>query len=233
MPGEPFIHGHPAYYARGLLYGRSMTEMLLKDLIKSLFTQGLGELLVLHVMTKTVYLGNIAYEKGRLVIKDKGYLAGVKSTQLLPCWEEGILGALCRSNDMEWESLTFYGRGQCDLPVNLSSTRQGAYMIAQNQYGENLLEFTGSVYRGYQLMLDNHYLPVVLLNRIQTKTGETGLAVGDLRTAPMDLSIIRNVNNAVRESVEKRMLLEVENLEVGSGDFEKLFGKYLPENNQT
>ncbi|HKK15694.1 MAG TPA: hypothetical protein VJ981_03240 [Gammaproteobacteria bacterium] len=204
--------------------------MLLKDLIKSLFKQGLGELLVLHVMTKTVYLGHIAYEKGRLVIKDKGYLTGVKSTQLLPCWEEGILGVVCSSEGMEWDSITFCGRGQCNIPVDLSSTRQGAFMMAQNQNGENLLDFVGSVYRGYQLMLDNHYLPVVLLNQINTKSGETGLVVSDLRIAPIDLSIIRNVNNAVRESVERRTLLEVEDLEVGSGDFEKLFGKYLPGN---
>ena len=203
--------------------------MVLKDLIHSLFKQGLGEFLVLHVMTENIYLGNISYEKGRLAFKDKGFLTGVKSAQLLPCWRDGILGLICSSTGCEWESLTFCGQEQCDLPVDLSKTRQGAFMNAKNQYGENLMDFIGSVYRGYQLMLDNHYLPVVLLHQVQTRTGESGLAVSDLRTARINLSIIRNVNDIVRGSVEKRLLLDVEDTQVSSKDFEKLFGNYLPE----
>lgn len=201
--------------------------MQFKELLDSLFKQGLGDILVLHIVTKTVCLGNISYNKGRLVIKDKGYLAGVKSTQLIPCWEEGIMGMVCKSNEQKWESLTFCGRAECKLPEDLSSTRQGAFMMAQNEYGDNLLKFIGSIYRGFQLMMDNHYLPVVLLNQVENKAGETGLAVCDLRAAPLDLSIIRNVNNAVRESIEHRLLIGVDDLQMDSDEFSKLFENYM------
>lgn len=201
--------------------------MHFKELLDSLFKQGLGDLLVLHIVTKTVCLGNISYNKGRLVIKDKGYLTDVKSTQLIPCWDEGIMGMVCNSSDQMWESLTFYGRAQCNLPEDLSSTRHGAFMMAQNEYGDNLLEFIGSIYRGFQLMLDNHYLPVVLLNQVDSKSGETGLAVCDLRAAPLDLSIIRNINNTVRESIENRLLIGVDDLQMNSDEFDKLFKNYM------
>lgn len=101
-------------------------------------------------------------------------------------------------------------------------------MLRKIQYGENLVNFTGSVYRGYQLMLDNHYLPVVTLKFIKTKTGESGLAVGDLRAAPIDLSIIRKVNEIVRKSIAKQLLLEVEDVQVNAEKFDEMFEKFLP-----
>ena len=202
--------------------------MATSQLINQMFMQGLGQHLVLHTTENRIYLGYLSYEKGKLMIRDRGLLDSVKPAQLAPCWDYGFLGCLYTTNKHEWQSLTFCGIEHCDMPPNLSDTRQGAMFSAENQYGENLVNFTGSVYRGYQLMLDNHYLPVVTLKSMKTKTGESGLAVGDLRAAPIDLSIIRKVNDIVRESIERQLLLEVEDLQMNEEKFEEMFGKLMP-----
>lgn len=201
------------------------------QLILSLFRQGLGELLVLHVTPQAVCLGNIVLEKGRVLLKDKGYVTGLKPAQLTPCWEGGILGMVGGSAGQRWESMTFYGLDKCSLPVDLGKTRHGALMAAQNQYGENLIDFVGSVYRGYQLMLDHHFLPVVLLSEVQSRDGQPGLAIGDLRMVPMDLSLIRQLNDVVRKSVEKRLVVDVEDMDMSPEAFDKLFENYVKQKN--
>ena len=108
----------------------------------------------------------------------------------------------------------------------MSSTRHGALIAAENQYGDKLIDFVGSVYRGFQLLLDYHYLPVVLLKHVRTKAGEDGLAVSDLRMVPMEISIIQTVNDIVRKSVEKRLTFGVADLQLNPDEFTGLFGDY-------
>lgn len=201
--------------------------MIPTALVLSLFKQGLGELFVLHVTKSTVCLGNIVLEKGRVLLKDSGHLTGLKPAQLSPCWEGGILGMVAESGKHQWQSLTFCGLEKCDLPVDLGKTRHGALVAARNQYGESLIDFVGSVYRGYQLMLDNHFLPMVLLSEARARDGAAGLPVGDLRIVPMDLAVIRKLNDEVRRSVEKRLVLDVEDLEVNAEVFDEMFEQYL------
>ena len=198
------------------------------DFIILMFKQGLGELFVLHRTENQVYLGNLVYEKGKLIVRDMGFLPDMKPTQLTPCWESGTLGLICSAKGYEWESLTFYGLKECDLSIDLSATCHGALIAAENQYGDKLIDFVGSVYRGYQLMLDNHFLPVVLLNEVRTKKGERGLMVTDLRSAPMEISVIREVNDAVRDSIKKYLFLNVEDIKVDPEYFKQLFKDYLP-----
>jgi len=205
--------------------------MVLKELIQDMYKRGLDQLLVLHLTNESAILGYVSYDKGKLMIRDRGLLGKeLKPARLAPCWDYGLLGCLYNTDKFEWNSLTFCGLELTDMPVNLSSTRQGALYAAENQYGENLINFNGSVYRGYQLMLDNHHLPVITLKPINTKTGEVGLAVCDLRAAPIDLAIIRKVNDIVRESIEKQLLLEVEDVQVNSEKFDEMFGDFLPKN---
>lgn len=198
------------------------------DLVRPLYRLGLGEVLVLHITEPDAMLGFLIYEKGKLVIRDQKYLSGIKPSQLKPCWESGVLGMVCHSRGREWQSLTFYGLQKCKLDVDLSKTRHGALSAAENQYGDNLLDFVGSIYRGYQLMLDNHFLPVVMLKPIRAKDGNVGLAVCDLRAAPMALSVIRAVNADVRKAVEKHLILEVEDMSMTDEQFNRLFESYLP-----
>jgi hypothetical protein len=202
--------------------------MKLLDIIQTLFKRGLGELLVLHAADKNPMLGYLTYTKGKLVIKDEKYLSGIKSSQITPCWESGILGMICDSKNHEWTSLTFYGLNKCDLAFDLGKTRYGALTAAENQYGDNLLAFVGSIYRSYQLMMDNHFLPVVMLKPVRGKDGTCGLAVCDLRAAPLPLSTVRIINGDVSKSVERHLILEVEDVTLNPEQFDEIFENFLP-----
>ncbi len=197
-------------------------------LITEMYMRGLGELLVLHRTETTIFLGNLTFEKGRFIVRDKGYLPDIKPAQLSPCWDNGTVGMICNSSGHEWESLTFYGLDHCNLPVDLSSTRHGKLAAAENQYGDKLNDFIGSIYRGYQLLLDNHFLPVAMLNPISTKNGEKGLIIADLRAAPLSIPKIQTITYAVRQSVEKYLIHDVEDVEISDEKFQEMFKKYLP-----
>lgn len=201
--------------------------MALADTIRKLYTQGLGELLILHVKDGKSLLGYLYFEKGRLALRDQGLLTDMAPAQLQSCWTGGLLGAVCGTAGQQWESMTFYGLEQCNLPVDLGKTRHGALVAAQNQYGESLLDFVGSIYRGYQLMLEHHFLPVILLKEVSNKQGEIGLAVSDMRTIPMSISMIRNLNDTVWQSVKKRLTMAVDDEQVDQAEFEEMFGSYL------
>lgn len=197
-------------------------------LIRSLIERGLGDFLVLHTIKNHVFLGNIAFEKGTFVIKDQGLLKGMEPDRFLPCWENGFLGCIYDSKEKEWETLSFNGVEECKLPADLSATRGNALSMAENQYGDRLCDFIGSAYRGFQMMVDNHFLPVVLLKHVHTRTGESGLAVSDLRMVPMELTTIRKINDIVRKSVEKKLSYTIGDLRMDTEKFDELFGDYIP-----
>jgi hypothetical protein len=79
------------------------------------------------------------------------------------------------------------------------------------------------------LMLDNQFIPVLLLRNIHTHTGESGMAVTDLRMMSMDVSMIRNLNHVVRESVEKHLSSGVDDVEIQDDQFAELFGDFIKE----
>jgi len=201
--------------------------MAVADTIRTLYAQGLGELFVLHTKNDRPLMGQLYFEKGKLTLRDQGLLAGMALSQLKPCWETGLLGLICSSKGKDWESMTFHGLEHCDLPQDLGKTRHGALVAAQNQYGESLIDFVGSVYRGYQLMMEHHFLPVVLLQELSTHEGEIGLAISDLRTVPMSISMIRKLNDIVYKSVEKQLTMAVDDSAMDQDEFEKMFGSYL------
>lgn len=200
------------------------------NIIADLFKYGLGEHLVLHIQNGRSVLGKVVYDKGRILLKDHELLTGFKPEYLKPCWEKGLIGMICIPRNTEWESLSFYGLQNCDLPVDLESTRHGFLTAAQNQYGEKLIDFVGSIYRGFSLMLDNNFLPVILLQRVNSKSSEIGLAVTDLRTAPMPINLIQEIHDIVREGVDRRLTMNIEDTNLASTDFENLFKKFLKEN---
>lgn len=204
-----------------------MTENNNNKLIEVLFKYGLGEYLVLHVRKDESILGKIVYEKGRMLLKDQGLLSQFKPEYLKPCWEKGLIGMVSKPRNKQWESLSFYGLEKCRLPMDLESTRHGSLIAAQNQYGERLVDFVGSIYRGFSLMLDYHFLPVILLQQVNAKSGEIGLAVTDLRAAPMPISLIQKIHDIVREEIDVRLTMNVEDTNLEATDFETLFKKFL------
>ena len=196
-------------------------------IIEKLFKYGMGEHLVLHVRDGRSILGKIVYDKGRMLLKDTGLLADFKPEYLKPCWEKGLIGMISSPLNKAWESLSFYGLQVCELPVDLESTRHSSLAAAQNQYGEKLIDFAGSIYRGFNLMLDNHFLPVILLHPVNSKSNESGLAVTDLRTAPMPIHLIQHLHDIVRENADMRPSLNVKDIDLGASDFQSIFRQYL------
>ncbi len=201
--------------------------MEITELIHSLYKQGLGEHLILHLNKGKVILSNMAYEKGRIVFNKENYLLDFEPAQLKPCWENGTLGMVSQSLGHEWESLTFYGLEHCQLPADLTSTRHGALAATENQYGDSLIDFIGSAYRGFQLMLDSHYIPVILLKSIKNTSGEVGLIVTDLRMMPMEILLIQTIHDVVRKSVDSKITVDIDDANLNTAEFEGLFGAFM------
>jgi hypothetical protein len=199
------------------------------EVIQEMFEQELEELLVLHRTDTRVYLGPLVLNNGRVSVKDAGLLPGIKVSDVDPCFDNGFLGCVTHSVEKGWDSLSFHGMELCNLPVSLSSTAHSTLASAGNEYGENLSDFMGSVYSGFKLMLDNQFIPVLLLRNIHTHTGESGMAVTDLRMMSMDVSMIRNLNHVVRKSVEKHLSSGVDDVEIQDDQFAELFGDFIKE----
>lgn len=197
------------------------------ELMQRLFARGLGELLILHVYGSDVMLGHLGLKKNRLMLSDAKYLTGVRPGEVAPCLESGFLGMITASSQYEWSSLTFHGLNQCRIKVDLSQTRGTRLETARDLEGEDLMDFVGSVYRGFRLMLNHHFLPVVVLQRLQAKNDEWGFTVVDLRMGAIDLAAIRVVNDAVRRSTERHFEVDMVEENVQDEKFEELFGGFL------
>jgi len=201
--------------------------MVAKYIIEYLVRQGLSEHFVLHIVDGNPCLGHILYDKDRLHLKDAGVLTDISPQSLKLCWENGIVGMITPSKNRQWESLTFLGIENCKIPVDLSSTRHDVMGLVKNQYGDSLVTFEGSIYRGFKLLLSNHFLPVILLHQIKSKNGIDGLAVADLRIAPMPIKTVLRINDMVSNVVDKKLSMGVEEADLDNVDFKKLFGNYL------
>lgn len=201
--------------------------MVAKFIIEYLVKQGLSEHLVLQIVNGKSCLGHILYDKNRLFLKDIGILADINPVYLKPCWENGIVGMITPSKKREWESLTFLGVENCRIPVDLSATRHGVMGLVKNHYGDSLVTFEGSIYRGFKLLLENNFLPVILLHQIKSKSSIDGLAVADLRIAPMPIKTVLLINDMVSQVVEKKLSIGVEEAVMDDLNFEKMFGSFL------
>ena len=203
-----------------------------QDLLNSLIARGLSELLMLHVAGKNVLIGNVLFEKNKLTLKDRALAKQVKPEQVEACEERGIIGAICSIDNREWESLTFLGAAHCRVEGNLSATRANQLAKTHSQYGDSLFDFNGSVYRAFQAMLDSQIVPVVVMKVVKTREQEAGLAVCDLRASSLPINIVQAVHDQVRSYVEKKLILSVEDVDVGSNTFGSLFGAFLGSDQQ-
>jgi hypothetical protein len=199
-----------------------------KGLLETLCNFGLGNYLILHKSSKHVFFGHLVFEKGNMGIHDTGLLNDLSPQLFAPVWDDGLIGMISQTDKHEWDSLTFYGTEECDVTPDLGATRNSALASAENEYGDNLINFTGTVYRGFELMLENSFLPVVLLKPIKSKSGDMGLVVADLRTAPMKIDLLIKLNEMVVKSIEKYRVLNVDDVEMTTEDFENYFGAYIP-----
>ena len=200
--------------------------MGVKELISSLYDFGLGEMFVLHTNGSEAVLGQLVLDKGKLSLKDRGLLHGVSAAQVGPCYDIGVVGAVCHDPAPEWKSLTFVGPERCHLEQDLTSTRLNLMRASTNQFNERLLDFRGSVYRGFQLMLDNHYLPVVLMNHVSLTNGTAGLAVSNLRMANISVDCMGEIHAALTRSVAPHLSFDVQDMAMEADDFDLMFAQF-------
>jgi hypothetical protein len=136
------------------------------------------------------------------------------------------LGAVADIKGRDWESLTFLGPDHCKIPVDLSTTRNRVLGRSIIKSGESVLTYCGSIYRGFKLMMDSNLLPLVIPIPIEVDGGITGLAVTDFRFATVSLETVREVNDAVRTSVDRHTTLSVEEVEFGDEEFDSMFAQF-------
>lgn len=196
-------------------------------LLQRLFARGLGEQLILHVVGDNVILGQLGLKKNRLTLSDTKYLTGVRPGDVGACFESGVLGMVSASQQYQWSSLTFHGLNQSRVKVDLSQTRGSRLQSSRDPDGEDLMDFLGSIYRGFRVMLDHHFLPVVSLQPLQAKSEEWGFAVVDLRMATIDLAAVRIINDVVRRATERHFEVDLIEENVQNEKFEELFSGFL------
>ena len=181
-------------------------EMKFTKLVKNLFIHGLGELLIYYRDVNNIYLGNVVYEKERLIFKDRGIFTGLNREQLDLTLTPDILGIVCFREIYEWKSLTFYGPDYC-AGVELDKKYQQMYSSIKNKKGDRLIDFVGSIYRAYHLLLENNYFPVVLFQQSYTVDGEPGLPIKHLNPQLLRPELAKLVQNKLHEVVQKRFTI--------------------------
>lgn len=182
------------------------------DLVDVLFRQGLGELPVFYSRLNGAYLGNMVYERGRIYFKDKGMLGGMPEVAEVTDWDSHIVGTVCYRKLLKWESLSFYGIDYCELQSGPDAGTVARLKGMQNQYGDRLFDFIGSIYRAYHLMLDNGLLPVVLLRPVRIKGNGTGLTIADLQSTGIVTRMGDEIEREIRHAIEKHLTLNVEEI---------------------
>lgn len=180
------------------------------NLIESLFKHGLSELPVLYTRANGTYLGYMAYEKGHLAFKDSGLFTCVEPN--LTDWSKYTVGMVCYREMLQWKSLSFYGVEYCSLSSNINHDLQVSLKQVQNEFGDRLYDFVGSIYRAYNLLLANEFLPVVLPQQIISKNNNPGLMIGDLRAAPMPPGVLMEVNKLLTQTLDKRLTIALNEL---------------------
>ena len=181
--------------------------MTFMQLLKVLFKHGLGELPVFYSRVNGIYLGNMVYEKGHILFKDRGILSDINQAHNTIFCDKNILGMVCYREMLEWKSITYYGVSYCENTV-IESDLHDLLASIKNKQGDRLLDFVGSFYRAYQLLLDHDFLPVILLQQVFTVDGKPGLAIGDLHSISALQHVHQEVRQILREAIGNRLTLK-------------------------
>lgn len=205
-----------------------IAPVLPHHLCRELVANGLADLPVMQRRGDGAVLGTLRIDGDKLRLDNCGVLDGVTGLSVAPCWDIGIVGAVCQMPDREWPGLTFLGADRCRIPVDLSRTRHDLLRYTMNSDGESIIEFRGSLHAGFNAMLNAHLLPVLIPLVIATREGVAGLAVCDFRFASAPLRVTVQVNELVRKAVDPHLASDVEDVDLSDDEFASMFGNYLP-----
>lgn len=180
------------------------------SLLENLFRHGLSELPVLFTRANGTYIGFMVYEKGQLAFRDSG-LFSCDDPDLLQ-WEKHVIGMVCYQEMLKWKSLSYYGVDFCSLEGDIDPALMQSLGCIQNEYGDYGNDFVGSIYRAYRLLLDNEFLPVVILQQSLSKNNHPGLLIADLRFAELPADVLRGVHDLIQRTLDIRITIGFDEL---------------------
>jgi hypothetical protein len=194
-------------------------------LIDLLYKHGLGDLLISHVIKGVPTLCNITYDAGELVLRPNSNIKYDNNVKQTDCKGE-LLGVITKADNEEWKGMTFLGLSHCNINIDLDSVYINRIMNIKNQYGDSLIDFKGSIYRAYQLSLDNDILPIISMHALKTKTGKYGLAVNNLSSGGHASNEKTKIYETLNTAIEKKLTYSLDELDLPEDSFADLFGKY-------
>jgi hypothetical protein len=194
-------------------------------LIDLLNKHGLGDLLISHVIKGVPTLCNITYVAGELVLRPNAKIKYDPNVKPSDCKGE-LLGVITKADNEEWKGMTFLGLSYCDFNMDSSKDYINRIKNIKNQYGDSLIDFKGSIYRAYQLSLDNDILPIISMHALKTKNGKYGLAVNNLSSGGHASSEKTKIYEALYSAVEKKLTYSLDELNLPEESFADLFGRY-------
>ncbi len=180
------------------------------SLLENLFRHGLSELPVLFTRANGTYLGFMVYEKGQLAFRDSGLFSS-DDPDLLQ-WEKHVIGMVCYQEMLKWKSLSYYGVDFCSLGTDIDPALMQSLGCIQNEYGDYGNDFVGSIYRAYRLLLDNEFLPVVILQQSLSTNKHPGLLIADLRFAELPADVLRGVHDLIQGTLDVRITIGFDEL---------------------
>lgn len=181
--------------------------------IESLFAHGLGEYPILYQGINRIYLGNIIYDKGRIFFKDRDILKESNIISDSHLWPEYLLGMVCYREIHRWRSLTYLGLDHC-LLEDIEPIHRNRLAEIRNENSERLSDFIGSIYRAYRLLLENGFLPVILLHQLKAKNGEPGICICDLQSVKSTPAINESVKRFIQNAIDKQLAVSLEDIRI-------------------
>ena len=184
--------------------------------IEFLFRQGLSSYPVLCRRDNAVYLGRIIFEKERIVFKDMGILNGEGKNINIDDYEKYIVGMVCFQRLQEWESLSFFGADYCKFSGELDEDLHTSLVSMKDR--NRLYDFIGSLYRAFNMLMEEGHIPIVFLKSIKSKDDTFGLTIIDLRslldnkTDSLD-AVYEAVNELLINAIEKRLTFDLNNMD--------------------
>ncbi len=195
-------------------------------LIDLLYEHGLGDLLVLYEIDGVPTLCNITYDAGKIALRPQRHIKLNLGAQASDCkWD--LLGVITKAVDEEWKGMTFLGLSHCNFDIKSNMAYANRIMNIKNQHGDNLVGFKGSVYRAYQLSLENDILPIISMATIKTKKGKYGLAVNNLSITESAGDEKVKIYQTLHYAVEKKLKNSIDEVNLPQESFANLFAMYV------
>ena len=119
---------------------------------------------------------------------------------------------VCYREMQPWKSLSYFGVDFCELTEQVDPALMLSLGRINNEYGDHGNDFIGSIYRAYRLLLENEFLPVVILQQSISTNNHSGLLIADLRSVSLPADVMSGVHDLIQQTLNVRMTIGFEEL---------------------